>query len=76
MLPSHWYIICFSASMEIHYETPGSISEALEMLADKRAIFVDREDALIIIMQCPKDSFRLHWNSPVQGRVAIIPHKG
>jgi len=59
--------------MEVYYETPGSITEALGMLTDKKAIFIDTEDALDILKQYAARSFKLHWNSPVQGRVVMIP---
>ncbi|GAB3425924.1 hypothetical protein GCM10027516_29210 [Niabella aquatica] len=60
--------------MENHnYETPTSITEALEMLANKLSIFVDTNDAFSILTQSPGKSYKLHWNSPVQGRVVIIP---
>lgn len=62
--------------MEVYYETPGSIAEALGMLTDKKAIFIDTEDALDILIQCGTRSFKLHWNSPVQGRVVMIPQLG
>jgi hypothetical protein len=61
--------------MELYYETPGSIAEALGMLADEKAIFIDTEDALNILTQYPERSYKLHWNSPVQGRVVMIPQQ-
>lgn len=62
--------------MEVYYETPGSIAEALGMLTDEKAIFIDTEDALNILAEYPARSYKLHWNSPVQGRVVMIPQQG
>lgn len=62
--------------MEVYYETPGSIDEALGMLTDKKAIFIDTEEALDILTRYAERSFKLHWNSPVQGRVVMIPQLG
>ncbi|GEM_PF-2968451 len=61
--------------MELYYETPGSIHEALQMLLESRAIFIDMEDALEIITRYPQESYQMYWNAPVQGRVVIIPKR-
>ncbi len=59
--------------MKHDYLVPENVDQAIQLLDSCSPVFVDLIAAISILENSENKSYDLHWNSPVQGKVVIIP---